>query len=141
MSGWVKVSKCDDDDHVILEQQKISWLVWIDLFSVILTLDASRLSIARSETFMSNVIRLNKWQSHSDFFPTKKFWLIFKWNGRKTHGVWKSQKKAHSTLRAKRATSTFVGQKFIKNAKNGSTWRVLENLKLAVKQCYQTGQF
>ena len=29
------------------------------------------------------------------------------------------------------------GQKFIKNAKNGQ----LVNLKLAVKQCYQTGQF
>ena len=33
------------------------------------------------------------------------------------------------------------GQKFIKNAKNGQFWRVLENLRLAVKQCYQTGQF
>ena len=33
------------------------------------------------------------------------------------------------------------GQKLIKNAKNGSFWRVFENLKLAVKQCYQTGQF
>ena len=30
------------------------------------------------------------------------------------------------------------GQKFIKN---GRFWRVFENLKLAVKQCYQTGQF
>ena len=33
------------------------------------------------------------------------------------------------------------GQKVIKNAKNGSFWRVFEILKLAVKQCYQTGQF
>ena len=33
------------------------------------------------------------------------------------------------------------GQKLIKNAKNGPLWRVFENLKLAVKQCYQTGQF
>ena len=32
-------------------------------------------------------------------------------------------------------------QKLIKNAKNGPFWRVIENLKLAVKQCYQTGQF
>ena len=32
-------------------------------------------------------------------------------------------------------------QKLIKNAKNGQFWRVFENLKLAVKQCYQTGQF
>ena len=31
-------------------------------------------------------------------------------------------------------------QKFIKNTKNGPFWRVFENLKLAVKQCYQTGQ-
>ena len=33
------------------------------------------------------------------------------------------------------------GQKLIKNAKNGPIWPVFENLKLAVKQCYQTGQF
>ena len=33
------------------------------------------------------------------------------------------------------------GQKLIKNAKNCPFWRVFENLKLAVKQCYQTGQF
>ena len=33
------------------------------------------------------------------------------------------------------------GQKFIKKAKNGQFWRVFEKLKLAVKQCYQTGQF
>ena len=32
-------------------------------------------------------------------------------------------------------------QKLIKNAKNGPFWQVFENLKLAVKQCYQTGQF
>ena len=33
------------------------------------------------------------------------------------------------------------GQKLIKNAKNGPFWRVFENLKLAVKQSNQTGQF
>ena len=33
------------------------------------------------------------------------------------------------------------GQKLIKNAKKRQFWRVFENLKLAVKQCYQTGQF
>ena len=60
----------------------------------------------------------------------------------RVHGVWKSQKKSHSTLPAKRATFTFLsGQKLIKNAKNDPFWRVFENLKLAVKQCYQTGQF
>ena len=32
-------------------------------------------------------------------------------------------------------------QKLIKNAKNGQFWRVIENLKLAVKQLYQTVQF
>ena len=33
------------------------------------------------------------------------------------------------------------GEKLIKNAKNSPFWRVFENLKLAVKQSYQTGQF
>ena len=52
------------------------------------------------------------------------------------HGVWKSQKKSHSTLRF----YIYSGQKLIQNAKNGPFWPVFENLKLAVKQCYQTGQ-
>ena len=39
-------------------------------------------------------------------------WTNWKHHG---HGVWKSQKKSHSTLRAKRATFTFcVDKKFIK---------------------------
>ena len=33
------------------------------------------------------------------------------------------------------------GQMLIKNAKNGPFWQVFENVKLAVKQSYQTGQF
>ena len=33
------------------------------------------------------------------------------------------------------------GQKLIQNAKNGPIWRVFENLKFAVKQRYQVGQF
>ena len=33
------------------------------------------------------------------------------------------------------------GQKLIKNAKNSQSWRLFENLMLAVKQCYQTGHF
>ena len=44
---------------------------------------------------------------------------------------------------ASEASNVYIlsGQKLIKNAKNGPLWRVFENLKLAVKQCYQTGQF
>ena len=55
------------------------------------------------------------------------------------HGVWKSQKKFHSTF-ASEASYVYIlsGQKLIKNAKNDPFWRVFENLKLAVKQCYQT---
>ena len=33
------------------------------------------------------------------------------------------------------------GQKLIKNAENCQFWRIFKNLKLAVKQCYQTCQF
>ena len=59
-------------------------------------------------------------------------------------GVWNPQKKSLSTLRVKRALFTFwvdKTQKFIKKDKDGQFWRVFENLKLSVKQCYQTGQF
>ena len=39
------------------------------------------------------------------------------------------------------ASYVLSGQKLIKNAKKCPFWRVFENLKLAVKQCYQTGKF
>ena len=44
---------------------------------------------------------------------------------------------------ASEASSVYIlsGQKLIKNAKNGPFWRVFENLKLTVKQCYQADQF
>ena len=59
-----------------------------------------------------------------------------------SHSVWKSQKKSHSTLPAKRATFTFwVDKSLFKNAKNGPFWWVFVNLKLVVKQCYQIGYF
>ena len=47
------------------------------------------------------------------------------------------------SLIASEASYVYIlsGQKLIKNAKNGPFWRVFENLKLAVKQCNQTGQF
>ena len=49
------------------------------------------------------------------------------------HSIWKLKKfSERSELRL---------QNFIKNTKNGQFWRVFENLKLAVKQRYQTGQF
>ena len=32
-------------------------------------------------------------------------------------------------------------QKFIKKIKNGPFWLIFENLKLAIKQCYQTGSY
>ena len=58
------------------------------------------------------------------------------------HGVWKSQKIVSFNI-ASEASYVYIlsGRKLIKNAKNGPFWRVFENLKLAVKQCYQTGQF
>ena len=52
------------------------------------------------------------------------------------------KKKSHSTI-ASEASYVYIlsGQKLIKNAKNGEFWQVFENLKFAVKQSYQTGQF
>ena len=62
------------------------------------------------------------------------------WDG--NHSVWKSQKKSHFNI-ANEASYVYIlsGQKLIKKNKNGPFWRDFENLRLAVKQCYQTGQF
>ena len=50
-----------------------------------------------------------------------------------THSGWKSQKKSHSILRAKRSTFTFwVGKSSWKNAKNGQFWRFFENATFSV---------
>ena len=58
------------------------------------------------------------------------------------HVVLKSQKKVSFNI-ASEASYVYIlsGQKWIKSAKNSPFMRVFENLKLAVKQCYQTGQF
>ena len=86
-------------------------------------------NLERGENESENI--LSKWK-------TGKFRTIFS----NVHGVWKSQKKSHSTLRAKRATFRFwVDKSSLKMPKNGQFWRIFENLKLAVKQSYQTGQF
>ena len=53
------------------------------------------------------------------------------------HGVWNSQK----ISLIQHCERTLSGQKLIKNAKNGPIWRVFENVKLVVKQCYQIGHF
>ena len=58
------------------------------------------------------------------------------------HSVWKSQKKSHSTLRAKRATITFWFYKnSLKVSKIDRFCEFLGGQKPAVKQCYQTGHF
>ena len=46
------------------------------------------------------------------------------------HSVWKSPKKSHSKLSL-----------HLKVDKNGPSWRIFAKLKMAVKQCYQTGHF
>ena len=58
------------------------------------------------------------------------------------HNVWKSQKKV-SYNSANEASYIYIwsGQKFIQNAKNGQFGKVFENVKLEVKQCFQTGHF
>ena len=40
-----------------------------------------------------------------------------------------------------RSELRFEWTKVNQNPENGPFWRVFENLKLAVEQCYQTGQF
>ena len=75
------------------------------------------------------------------------------------HSVWKSQEISRFCCKsstqcwkitekvafniASEASYVYIlsGQKFIKNAKDGQFWRVFENFKFAVKQCYQTGHF
>ena len=59
------------------------------------------------------------------------------------HTVLENHRKKISFNIASEASYVYIlsGQKLIKNAKNGPFWWVFENLKLAVKQCYQTCQF
>ena len=56
--------------------------------------------------------------------------------------VFENHKKVSFNI-ASEASYVYIlsGQKFIKNAKNGLFLQVFENLKVSVKQCYQTGQF
>ena len=60
-----------------------------------------------------------------------------------SHSVCNSVKKSHFIHIVSQASYVYIlsGQKFIKNTKNGPFWLVFENLKFAVKQCYQIGHF
>ena len=56
--------------------------------------------------------------------------------------VFENQEKVSFNI-ASEASYVYIlsGQKLMKNAKNSQYWRLLENMKLAGKQCYQTGHF
>ena len=55
-----------------------------------------------------------------------------------SYSVWKSQKNVSFNI-ANDYSCILSWQKLIKNANIGQFWRVCENLKFVVKQCYQTG--
>ena len=58
-------------------------------------------------------------------------------NKKKSHSVWKSPKKSHATLRAKRATFTFwVDKSSLKMPKIGDFWKH----EACSQTVYQTGQ-
>ena len=57
------------------------------------------------------------------------------------HTVFENHRKSLNISSEASYVYILTGQKLIKNAKNGPFWRVFENLKLEVKQCYQTGHF
>ena len=83
------------------------------------------LSLSDAQTY--RCITLNMLPNRKLFSSIVMTWL--------KHGVWKSQKKSHWTLRAKRATFTFLnGQKFIKNCQK---WSILASF-WKPKICGQT---
>ena len=71
------------------------------------------------------------------------FWILdfFEMNERWTRWLKITEKVSFKLAGEASYVYILSGQKLIENAKNGPFWRVFENLKLAVKQYYQTGQF
>ena len=65
---------------------------------------------------------------------------LLDWLSKTAHGVWKTEKVSFNIASEASYVYILSEQKLIKNATNGQIWQVFENLKLAVKQCYQTGQ-
>ena len=70
------------------------------------------------------------------FFPLETF---FSKMGKKKDIIYRNSLSSDSIYIASEASYVYILSG--KNAKNVPFWRVFENLKLAVKQCYQTGQF
>ena len=89
------------------------------------------------------LIELNKCNAHSFSNSKARQVSCLETYTVQMHSVWKTTEKVSFYNIASEASYVYIlsGQKLIKNAKNGPYWRVFENLKLAVKQCYQTGQF
>ena len=86
----------------------------------------------------------NEWEFYLAVFYLIKELQLMKWRRDKAASsrCLKITKKVSFNI-ASEASYVYIlsGQKLIKNAKNGPFWRVFENLKLAVKHCYQTGHF
>ena len=136
------------------EQAGLASQTWSEFISSRLMMEALTVVISKKESFSSyqktrsnelkirfdlNLILLTvSWVMKSwKFYIRIAFYDVIILLKILDHGVWKSQKKSHSTLRAKRGTFTFcVDECSLKSAKNGPFWWVFENLKLAVKQCY-----
>ena len=58
------------------------------------------------------------------------------------HSVWKSQKKVSFNIASEESYVYILsGQKLIKNGEKGQFGEFFENLKVVIKQCYQTGKF
>ena len=93
----------------------------------------------------SNARKMKINQSCPDFvrclLPSQKFcqgcrWMVPQLN---THCDKITEKVSFNIASEASYVYTLGGQKLI--SKNGPFWQVFENLKFAVKQCYQTGQF
>ena len=82
--------------------------IWRKFGKICITIWCARHALKVEQRFFEKRVADDKWRSHT-LSKRNENWnakqkCILK---RQVHGVWKSQKKSHSTLRAKRATFTF----------------------------------
>ena len=136
-----EISCCDSTSGLIWNLQQLKQMNFetVQIFNKSLLLERIMNNSQKSQKAFRRD-RKNEQKSIIFAFRSEIFGLSKTCCNTRYHGIWKSQKKSHSTLRAKRATF-WVDKSSLKMPKMVPFRRVFENLNLAVKQCYQTGQF
>ena len=140
MTSWQNSWGCVKKGNELFDMQNVLYKSWMFVRSILLYSKLSREK--RQKSLGPSIPKYSKKYLHPEMHSFALHFAVNHYKFRHLARCLKIAEKISFNI-ASEASYVYIlsGQKWIKNAKNGPFGRVFENLKLAVKQCYQTGQF